>query len=505
MTNAILMTASFNSESSQPKEPLVDLSELENLQFGPNWRNSKTQQIEKSKPSLKEGKPSGKSGKKDRRPLKRGPKTHGFSEAPREQQPLEHSFEITFYPEDVPFQALTKAIRQSCRTYELFEIAQLILEKSDRFVVVLKIKQKDKEAKQPIYYAVPDKTPFETEEAAIAYVLKNHACAFFKTETIEVEAPKGNFTSINKCSITGELIGPPNYHRYQQLLQEHYGSKVSHIPFEKFSSKITSEKDPEVIQQWVQKMTKETRYTPVGLAEGEEAPKIESIDAARHYLLSKHKDKVVRQAESVRFSGKQLDLMPTSTIKQAVFQELEHQRKFPLDTANNLRGRLRRMHFNIYKKGSKGISYVSAVKRKFREENTLFAEPIQKLIEFLDGHPSLPLTELPQKYLGLDEAIETIQDNPEAKEMMINLRWLITEGYVIEYGNNTLLTTPLLPKQKKKEEENSALLPSNEKVEEPLIVTNDELSAQEDASTKVPESAQEEETTPEVLHTTQDA
>ncbi len=31
---------------------------------------------------------------------------------------------------------------------------------------------------------------------------------------------------INKCGVTGELLGPPNYHRYNQMVQQHYAAKV---------------------------------------------------------------------------------------------------------------------------------------------------------------------------------------------------------------------------------------------------------------------------------------
>ena len=68
-------------------------------------------------------------------------------------------------------------------------------------------------------------------------------------------------------------------------------------------------------------------------------------------------------------SGKALDTMPRGEILMAIEGAYERQLRFPLDTANQLRGRLRREHFTIFKKGSKGVSYVCAVKRKFRVAN----------------------------------------------------------------------------------------------------------------------------------------
>ncbi|HEX7631406.1 MAG TPA: hypothetical protein VF388_04675 [Lacunisphaera sp.] len=138
-------------------------------------------------------------------------------------------FVATCYPEDTGFAAMVKAVRASCRTYQLFEITKAVLEKNDRFVVVV---QRARPAQAegnapaakpaPIYMSLPDHLPFDTEDAAIQHVLSNNLGAFFDMQEVEVEAPKGNFPIINKCGVTGELLGPPNYHRYQQILQQHY-------------------------------------------------------------------------------------------------------------------------------------------------------------------------------------------------------------------------------------------------------------------------------------------
>ncbi len=78
---------------------------------------------------------------------------------------------------------------------------------------------------------------------------------------------------------------------------------------------------------------------------------------------------------------------------------LEGQRRFPLDTANHLRGRLRRLHFSVYKKGSKGVSLVCAVKRKFRSADDNFAEPVLELIEFIEKRPGLHVSRLAEEFL----------------------------------------------------------------------------------------------------------
>lgn len=442
-------------------------------------------------------------------------------------------FSVAFYPEDTSFNALAKTIRTSCRTIELFEIARTVIGKADRFVVVLARKSgaptesTDGSARQPIYLSVPDGLPFETEGAAIAHVFTSHLDRFFDSAEVEVDPPKGNFQVINKCGVTGELLGPPNYHRYTQIVQQHFTAKVSRLSFDAYRSRIETVRDPEVVAQWLEKMKKTTRYTwklssktaapvPVAAAaepaspvpeaaaaevaaqEGtttpESAPALtfDSFEDARAYLLANAKDKVVRAVETARLHGKLVETMPEGEIRRAIEGALERQRRFPLDTANALRGRLRREHFTIFKKGSKGVSYVCAVKRKFRVPGQTFADSISNLITFIEAHPMIRASELSAKFLGIElpaakavEAAPAAVDAPPAAEaapaveapkpdpvltidqramlsrMQGDLRWLVTEGYVTEFIDGRLFAPPPMVEARKKEVESEEHDPEN--------------------------------------------
>ncbi|MDF9827492.1 hypothetical protein M2447_001585 [Ereboglobus sp. PH5-10] len=341
-------------------------------------------------------------------------------------------YTVTFYPEDNGFAALVKAIRASCRTYELFEIARVVIGKNDRFVAAIQRKQPDAHkaprasrsqadaaaeedgiatetparAKPALFaISIPDGLPFDSEDAAIAHVLSKHLDKFFDTSEVEVEPPKGNYQVINKCGVTGELLGPPNYHLYNQIVQQHHASRLGRMNMDAFRSRIETVRDPEVVNQWLEKMKKATRYTWKLEAPAEGAPPIsfDSFDDARAHLLANARDKVVRTVETARMHGKLLEIMPQGEMRRAVESTLERQRRFPLDTANALRGRLRREGFTIFKKGSKGISYVCAVKRKFRVPGQTFADSIDALIAFIEANPMVKASELPAKFLGIKQ------------------------------------------------------------------------------------------------------
>ncbi|MGJ3242009.1 MAG: hypothetical protein ACFE0O_03485 [Opitutales bacterium] len=547
------------SSDDKPKkdDEAVDLSELQGLTFGPDWGSEKRPQSgSRSGRSGGAGRDAGPRGnnepRKDRRPPRRpggrpsdsgprGDRRPGGRPTAPPFQPVVH---VDFYPEDEPFAVLAKALRASYRTYELFEIARLILEKPERHVFVLRPLEPDARERDAvngpdaIYLSVPDGLPFESEEAAVTHVLKHHIGRFFVTEEVEVEPPKGNFPVINRCKLTGELLGPPNYHRYQELVQRHYASRISNMPFDRYLEKIESVRDEEAVNAWLDKMRKTTRYTlrtpgverthassgdkqpadETGSAEAAtaeaspppepdakgasnppeaetaaepettevdapssaasedagstsavapDAPSFEGLEAARRHLLTHEKERVVRSTDSARISGRLLAEMPEGRLKRSVEAAREQQIKFPLETANHLRGRLRRLQFHIYKKGSKGVSYVCAVKRRFRDPDTVFADSINELVEFIEKHPMIPAADLPEKMLGFKlpkdgESLEADQD-AKLKQLKRDLRWLITEGYVTEYGDGKLFAPEPMQPPGSKPKKSSKARPAEEK------------------------------------------
>jgi hypothetical protein len=453
---------------------------------------------------------------------------------------------VTFYPEDTSFNTLVQTIRKSCRTVELFEIARTVVGKNDRFVVVVAHRppaaamppaagaESAAAATKPVFHiSVPDGLPFESDEAAVSHVLSLHLDKFFDTAEVEIEAPKGNFQVINRCTLTGELLGPPNYHRYNQIVQQHYGAKISsRMSLEAYRTRIETVRDPEIVNQWLAKMKKATRYTwkltaataaaapvpaPVegvteGAASGAETgggetaaaapssvPNFDTLEDARYYLLAQARDKVVRTTEHARFHGRLLETIPPGEIRRAVEGALERQRRFPLDTANALRGRLRREHFTIFKKGSKGISYVCAVKRKFRVPGQTFSDSIGALISFIESNPMVRASELAPKLLGIAspppsppkpvtpepaaapapegaepataavvepaapkvEAGPSIEDRARLSRLQGDLLWLVREGYVTEFIDGRLFAPPPMVEARKKEIENEEHDPEN--------------------------------------------
>jgi hypothetical protein len=553
-SSATLITIMAGSDKDSPaaQEGGLDLNALSQLDFGPNWATGRKESSSggKGKPfasdrGQRSAPDKGRGGRPDRRdskgrpPYKGGSGERSFGDRGRGDsrrgsadqrhaaaKPVEAEFvpivEVNFYPQDDAFDALVARLRANYRTYELFELVRLILAKPERMVVAVAALADVKSGgkRSLMYYSVPDNLPFLEEDAAVEHVMANYLDRFFSVETVEVEPPKGNFVVVQRCGVTGELLGPPNYHRYAGFVQEHFSKRINGMSFERFQAKIETLKDPESVSSWIEKMKQGFRYTEIlpevesaqnpeaGEEAGESAPVREAAvfddrDAVKRYLLNHRKADLIGSAEWIRMDGKALEALPAGPLKRSIETVYEKQKRFPLETANNVRGRLRRENFTIYKRGSKGASMVCAVKRKFRDPKTVFSDSIIQLIGFIEEHPMVHAHDLPERFLGLepmkmpvpvakdideDEHAVAKTSEPTLKpedaqrllELSRDLKWLVSEGYVSEYGDGRLFVHPpaTVVKAKEKVKESKPKAAVGKKAQAPVVPESTDTKAE---------------------------
>ena len=520
----------------------IDLSELSNLQFATAWTPSSSISPKTFSPrgsgSFKGPRRDGpRFGKprdggdfkkrpfKDRRdgsprqdsdkPFKRRPKPF---DKKAKREPFAFSMEVLFYPEDAPFNKLSDIMKASKRTYQLFDIAEIILEKPERFVVLAKNLPDAEGNAKPLYCAQPFNLPFEDEAAAKTAAVDAKFDELFVSEEIDAEPPKGEFQVVNRCSITGDLLGAPNWHKYGEAVREYHSRKFPKMPFEKFSASIESVRDADQIAAWLETMKKKTVFKLKEPQEG--APEsFDTREAARAYISEKFGAELVRTYEQVRMRGEYVAKLPFGRIRRNIEEACRKQKNFPIVTANNLRGRLRRSGFTVYKRGSKGFAFVSTIKRKFIFEGESLSEVPQKIFDFITANPAIRAADLPYKYLGLEapkseaksktlaqehsEGAETLESQKPAESAELpdetkallssvwsELAWLVSEGYVVEYADGTLQANPYLPKPKDKAQAADPEAEAAKAGDEPIIAPKEKPeSAEEDTAGKSAEDS----------------
>src|SRR6185312_15878541 len=90
---------------------------------------------------------------------------------------------VTFIADENGVESLSKQIKMTGRAYPLFQIAQLVLDKPERYSVQLGTKKKaDGVITQQLFVCALDDTPWLSEDEAVAHVLKNHFATFYQAE-----------------------------------------------------------------------------------------------------------------------------------------------------------------------------------------------------------------------------------------------------------------------------------------------------------------------------------
>jgi hypothetical protein len=471
------------SDEASSSEDVLDLSVLQGLDLGPDWGNESSAK-KLSRPS------SRKSDFNDRR---RTNGRQGGAGKPRLRRniakptkPVEPRHLISFVPEEALFTNLVRELRTSCRTYPLFDLAKLILEKPERFAVLAKPVEKPNEDPPSYFVTKPNGLPFIAREEAFQYLMTNQGEAFFEVEERDAEAPKGSFSVVSKCGVTGELLPPPNYHRYAELIHEHHATRLSDMPFEKFQRGIQTEQDPEAVANWLESMKRVRVYRLKNSAAEGEPEFFDTRESLQRFLFEQRFPKQVKRVGKVRLSGVHVEQLPTGELKRDIEQALEEQRRFPLLTANLLRSRFRRMNFAVSKHGAKGITFVCAAKRRFRTATTVFADSIQSLLRYLDENPKARKSDLIEGFLGFASGERSKEQDASVRQLARDCRWLVAEGYLAEFTDGALLLPPLSTTSKSKPEKNKRRKKKNSRSSESEtadIISEDEPeSASSDGS-----------------------
>lgn len=437
----------------------------------------------------------------ERRSNKKFSKEQGTFRSKRPNRPeIKPDFTITFYPEDSAFQPIAEMMLQSGKTYEMFRVAQSFLSRPERFVFVLK---KKPEAEGKFYFTAFDDIPFSTREAALEHLIEHHLNSIFEIEDIKVEAPKGTFLTVHRCPFTKKIIAAPNSHLYRELLAEHYQKVVRNLPFEDYCARLEVSHDEQDIQTWVEQMKHQKIYrlkadpnatisetakiesaSQEEIADSESQKIEEKLDSenqssAREFhsekeireYLSTGRPELIREIATMRVKGTTLANITDSVIRHAVENELKQQLKFPLDTCSAMRQKWRSAGLNVYKRGKRGISFICAIRRKFRDSKTVFSPELEAVIQVLDQNNNHTLSELLE-----------IAQIPEAEHeaWIRNLSWLIHEGYVSEFEDGKLMIYPPLPEAKK--EENSTTEDEETLAEEDASLAETQAEATENSN-----------------------
>ena len=426
---------------------------------------------------------------------------------------------VTFLPDENGVESIARQIKMTGRAYPLFDIARLILQKPERYSVQLTVKKKaDGAIAQPLFVCALDDTPWLSEDEAVAHVLKNHFATFYQTERTATEPPKGKYTFVAQCGISGVILGPPNHHDYQNQLHKLHTERFSKMPFDAFKSRVKIVKDEEVVKKWVEEQSFKTEYVVLNVPEPLKLPNREEVE--KHFRTV-HKETIIKQVESHTVAGVPSRSLRNRELQQLIRNEWEEQRRFPLRLTTEL-SRQFASHGLQFFKVNKTFTHVSVARPQFLDlETTPVSENIKRIIDHINAHPKCKRRQLiealapspPQPTVieikpkaetpsGSDQAagaeeppkggttnVPAATAEPTAEQTVIiaDLHWLVHQGNVLEFADGRLETAKKpLPRPQKVEKKPAVEKPVAEgEAVEPAI----EVTVPTEAEVPVPEPA----------------
>ena len=371
--------------------------------------------------------------------------------------PLE--IDASIRPEKNGVEALAKQIKTTGRAYPLFDIARLIIAKGERYEVVFQTKRKeDGTVAQPLFFCQVDETVWLSEEQAIDHVLGRHFDTFYKTEKTETEPPKGTYTFVAQCGMSDEILGPPNYHGYQEKLRNLHAERFARLPFDVFKSRVKIVHDEEVVNKWIEEQSYKTGYITINLPE---EARLDSRDAVRSHFREHHLGNLITSVDSIALKGNVYTRKSPPRMQNLVRRAFDEQRRFPIKVVNMLSQEFSSHGLQFFKR-KKSVTHVSVSRPHHLDlENTPVSESIRDIVSFITGTENCTRRDVLEKFAPEPEASEAAGEgdektaaplSPERTAVLSDLHWLVHQGHVIEYANGQMEVAPKPqpPQQKKK-------------------------------------------------------
>ncbi|MBI4326569.1 MAG: hypothetical protein HY674_15085 [Chloroflexi bacterium] len=405
---------------------------------------------------------SGRRGPADRPAREeRGPRTHPGQHRPEERredrrEPAAPLLElnVAFIPEEKGVESLARQIRLTGRAYPLFEIAFLVLRKPERYHVQLQvIKKPDGKAAQPLWVCNLDETLWLSEEAAAHHALNKHFATFYRMERLPAEPPKGAFTFVAQCGMSGTILGPPNYHDYQNKLRRLHAERFARVPFEVFKSRIKIVREEAVVKKWLEDQSWKTEYTCLLVPE---PVKLGSREEVEKHFRQVHLPNVIKSVESWSLTGTAAQNMPIRPLQALIRRAWDEQMRFPIKVVNVLSQQFARHSLQFFKV-NKTVTHVAVARPHYLDDAaTPVSEGIKRIVDFINATPNCSRRKLmealapgpapapapvPAAEPGTAApAAETPVATPQMAAVISDLHWLVHEGHVIEFSSGLLET-----------------------------------------------------------------
>lgn len=296
-----------------------------------------------------------------------------------------------------------------------------------------------------------------SEEELAAHLIAAHLCDYWTAEEIECEPPKGAFTCVAKCGLSGELLGPPNLHGYDARIREMIRTRYPNMSESAYRARIEIVRDQEAVEAWRQAATKKTVFKKKGEAD---APAVEREAAEMEFRM--------QIAPSMMSTPKAVDVLADIALKASdrafVFacrDAIEFEKRRPRNLTFALHGAFHHRKLEFFRANDpRGPEFVVAVKPT--PLDTAHAIPeLSALVKYVEAHGEVTRAEL---LAALAEG-----DEKKAAEVKSHIAWLVEKGHLVGFSDGMITVPAKFPKHTPPGRKPAAPKVEEPKVEEPKV------------------------------------
>lgn len=362
-----------------------------------------------------------------RKPFTKGRGGYGDRRAgPSQPQeaPPEDGVRVTLVPDAQAVHLIGKEIHQVARAYPLFDVAKILLAERARCRAVFEAPLPH----PPLLRGKTEESVFLTREEAVRHLWHSDLREqFMEEEIIEVDPPTGNFQLVARCGISGEWLGPPNFHSYQVNLRRLHRERFSNTPFAFYSSMVRTERGEEAVNAWLETMKKKTRWRIKG--DGDDAWMDDRTEAERA-LGTRCFDQAFEETRYVEV----LASIPPKNLSPSLLTSMKlagnHARNHPAILIPAVCRAVEAEHLPVFKR--LGKLFTGPARPHPLPLNAVLAERPGIMVAWIRANK-------PAKLEGLWKAVLPEGGSAPPAEFAADLFWLLQQGHILLFTDDTLV------------------------------------------------------------------
>lgn len=373
--------------------------------------------------------------------------------------------DVSFTPEDTGVESLARQIKLTGRAYPLFGIAELVLKRPDRVHVQLSVRKgADGAVLQPLVVCSLDESVWLNEDEVVAHALRHHFGTFYQIEKVPTDPPKGTYTFVAQCGMSGTILGPPNFHDYQNKLRKLHADRFSRMPFDVYKSRVKIVKDEAVVKQWIEDQSSKLEFVCLNVPEQIKLASREDVEA---HFRATHLPVLIKTVETLHLPAGAKRAPMSGALQTLLRRALEDQKRFPLRVATVLSQQFAKHGLQFFKV-NRTVTHVCVARPHYLDlQTTVVSDGVRRIVDFINAHPGCTRRRLletlaptpptppappaapapaaaPASDAGAPAAAPAPntgpQPTPEQTAIISDLHWLVHQGHVIEFTDGRMET-----------------------------------------------------------------